>query len=141
MTAKNPRTRRHNSRLYKSGLEDTVAKQLEAMGITNVYEVLKVSYVIPESKHKYTPDFLLPNGIIVETKGIFSAEDRKKHLLIKQQYPESDIRFVFSSSRTKLYKGSKTTYGDWCTKNGFRYADKLIPESWIRTKHRESTDL
>ncbi|UZT50013.1 endonuclease I [Enterobacter phage 01_vB_Eclo_IJM] len=30
------------------------------------------------------------------------------------------------SSRSKLYKGSPTTYGAWCEKNGFKFADKFI---------------
>ena len=58
--------------------------------------------------------------------------DRKKHLLIKEQHPELDIRFVFSSSKAKLSKGSKTTYALWCTKNGFKFADRLIPRAWLK---------
>ncbi len=79
----------------------------------------------------YTPDFPLRNGIIVETKGRFVTEDRVKHKLIKEQHPDLDIRFLFSNSRTKLSKGSPTTYGMWCTKHGFDYADKTIPQAWL----------
>ena len=32
----------------------------------------------------YTPDFVLPNGVIIETKGRFVAADRRKHLEIKK---------------------------------------------------------
>lgn len=96
------------------------------------YETIKVRYERPATSHTYTPDFPLPNGIIVETKGLFSAEDRKKHLLVQAQHPELDIRFVFSNSRAKLYKGSPTTYAAWCEKNGFKYADKLIPRAWLQ---------
>lgn len=67
----------------------------------------------------------------METKGRFTATDRKKHLLVKAQRPDLDIRFVFSNSRAKLNKGSKTTYADWCNKHGFLYADKLIPTEWL----------
>jgi hypothetical protein len=59
-------------------------------------------------------------------------DDRQKHLLIKQQHPEYDIRFVFSNSKSKLNKESKTTYADWCNKHGFQYADKLIPVDWLK---------
>ncbi|API58493.1 hypothetical protein BSL82_03555 [Tardibacter chloracetimidivorans] len=45
-----------------------------------------------------------------------------------------DIRFVFSRSSSPIYKGSKTTLGAWCEKNGFLYADKTIPEEWIKEK-------
>jgi hypothetical protein len=124
------------ARGYRSGLEGRVAQQLEALGIHVEYEAHKIPYVIPESAHKYTPDFVLPNGIIIETKGRFVLEDRKKHLLLKSQYPEYDIRFVFSNSNAKINKGSKTSYADWCNRHGFLYTDKLIPETWIKEKKR-----
>ena len=116
---------------YRSGLEDKVAKQLEGLGVNYEYEELKISYTVDETR-RYTPDFrLLDNDIIVETKGRFLTADRKKHLLIKQQHPEYDIRFVFSNPRAKLSKSSNTTYADWCNKNGFKWAEKLIPKEWI----------
>ena len=118
---------------FRSGLEDKIAKQLTEAGVAYEYETTKIQYVVPESVHKYTPDFVLPNGIIVETKGRFTLPDRKKHLLIQKQRPDLDIRFVFSNSKTKISKGSKTSYADWCTKNGFIYADKEIPEEWLRS--------
>ena len=93
-----------------------------------------MEYTIPESVHKYTPDFVLPNGIIIETKGVWDVEDRKKHILIREQHPELDIRFVFSRSKTPIYKGSKTTYASFCEKNGIKFADKIIPEAWISEK-------
>jgi uncharacterized protein (DUF488 family) len=82
----------------------------------------------------YTPDFLLDNGIICETKGQFDSEDRHKHTCIRQQHPELDIRFVFSNAKAKLYKGSKSTYTDWCEKNNFKYAHRVVPESWLKEK-------
>lgn len=117
---------------FRSGLEDKVSKQLEAKGVKFQYEEWKIPYVVPASNHTYTPDFLLPNGIFVETKGLWDSDDRKKHLLIREQYPELDIRIVFSSSRAKLYKGSKTSYAEFCEKHGIEFADKLIPVSWLK---------
>ncbi|TCR92603.1 endodeoxyribonuclease [Rhizobium sp. BK376] len=116
---------------YRSGLEDKVADELRAVGHSFEYEQLKVEYLKPARKAKYTPDFKLANGIIVETKGRFLTEDRQKHLLVKAQHPELDIRFVFSSSRTRISKQSKTTYGMWCETHGFQYADKSIPKAWL----------
>uniref|UniRef100_A0AAU8BAF6 Endonuclease I n=2 Tax=Kayfunavirus TaxID=2732686 RepID=A0AAU8BAF6_9CAUD len=124
--------RGHSVGAYRSGLEAKNQQWLEQNGVKAEYESHYINYVIPASDHKYTPDFILPNGIIVETKGIFDSEDRKKHLLVREQHPELDIRFVFSSSRSKLYKGSPTTYGAWCEKNGYKYADKFIPVEWLR---------
>jgi hypothetical protein len=115
---------------YRSGLEDRVSKQLKESGVSFEYETLKIQYEVNEVR-RYTPDFILPNGIIIETKGRFVAADRKKHLLIQQQHSSLDIRFVFSNSKAKLSKGAKSTYAEWCEKHGFLYADKEIPEEWL----------
>ena len=115
---------------YRSGLEDDIAKDLKDRGVNFEYEKLKVQWQLFENK-TYTPDFKLPNGIIIESKGRFVQADRKKHLIIQDQHPFLDIRFVFSNSRSKLYKGAKSTYGDWCNKHGFLYADKRIPDEWL----------
>ena len=114
---------------FRSGLEYRVAKELEDNGFTYEYEKLRIKYQRKPST--YTPDFELHNGIIIEGKGRFVSSDRAKHLLIKEQHPELDIRFVFSNSSSKLYKGSKSTYASWCEKHGFLYADKLIPKDWL----------
>lgn len=117
---------------FRSGLEEKIATQLEQAGLPVVFERYKLKYLVPQREATYTPDFVLKNGIIVESKGIFDVEDRKKHLLIREQHPELDIRLVFSSSKAKLYKGSKTTYAIWCDQHGFQWADKLIPASWLK---------
>ena len=118
---------------YRSGLEVQVAAQLERAGVAAKYEDpdSKIEYEVSETR-RYTPDFILPNGIIIETKGRFVTADRKKHKLVKEQHPELDIRFVFSNSKTKISKTSKTTYAMWCDKLGFKYADKFIPEAWLK---------
>lgn len=115
---------------YRSGLEDKIAAQLKSLSVPVKYEQFKISYEVNETR-TYTPDWELPNGIIIESKGRFVAADRKKHLLIQKQHPLLDIRFVFSNSKAKINKGSKTSYADWCNKFGFLYADKLIPKEWI----------
>lgn len=117
---------------FRSGLEDVVAAQIKSRGLEVEYEKHKLVFYQPAKKRTYTPDFKLPNGIIVETKGRFTTEDRQKHLWVKAEHPHLDIRFVFSNSRSRIRKGSPTTYADWCIKNGFLFADKLIPESWFK---------
>ena len=116
---------------YRSGLEEIVDTQLKQININGQYEEHKVLYIKPVTHHEYTPDFRLPNGVFIETKGRFVIEDRKKHLLLKEQHPELDIRFVFQNSKAKIRKGSKTTYADWCIKHGFQFSDKTIPKDWI----------
>ncbi len=121
---------------YRSGLEDKTAKQLIAAGKPVVYEQDKVQYTWPARQSTYTPDFKIATStggfFFVETKGLFTVQDRQKHLLIKEQQPELDIRFVFSNQNAKLYKGSKTTYAQWCVKNGFQFAHKTIPDVWLQ---------
>lgn len=116
---------------YRSGLEEKLAAQLSLAGVDVAYESMTIPYEKPASEHKYTPDFPLPNGIIIESKGRFVTADRQKHLLIKKQHPELDIRFVFSNSRARISKTSTTTYAAWCEKYGFKFADKLIPPEWL----------
>jgi len=116
---------------YRSGLEEDLDATLKVIGIDGQYEQHKISYIQPETNHTYTPDFRLPNGIFIETKGRFVLDDRKKHILIRKQHPELDIRFIFQNSRSKIRKGSKTTYADWCIKYGFKYADKELPTDWL----------
>ena len=117
---------------YRSGLEKKVGDSLKQQKIKAKYETLKIKYIKPATPHMYTQDFILPNGIIIEVKGLFNSSDRKKHILVKDQHPDLDIRFVFSNSKSKLYKKSKSTYRDWCIKHGFLYADKDIPQEWIK---------
>lgn len=121
---------------YRSGLEERVSKELDALSYSYEYETKKISFTEPAKSRTYTPDFLLSNGIIVETKGYFDSEDRTKHLLVKAQHPELDIRFVFTNPQTKLNKTSKTSYALWCEKNGFLYATKSIPLSWLKESKR-----
>lgn len=124
---------------FRSGLEDKVAAELRAKGVEVVYEdpSAVIRYERPSKASRYTPDFVLPNGIIVETKGRFVTEDRQKHKLIKEQHPDKDIRFVFSNSRQRISKTSQTTYAMWCEKYGFQYADKSIPDAWLREPRRQ----
>ena len=119
---------------YRSGFENKVASALSEQKVKFEYEVTQIEYVKPETHHKYTVDFTLPNGILIETKGRWTLEDRKKHLLIKQQHPELDIRFVFQNPNGKIRKGSKTTYVDYCEKHNILWSDKVIPTAWLKEK-------
>jgi len=120
---------------YRSGLEETISRQIADAGLPVSYEEDKIEYVWPERTSKYTPDFKLPKKggfFFVETKGRWTVDDRQKHLLIKEQHPDIDIRFVFSNQNAPLYKGSPNRYCDWCEKHGFRYAHKTIPPEWLQ---------
>jgi len=124
------RKKKTTSSRYRSGLEELVINNLTQRNVRFKYEQLVLMWLKPRTEHKYTPDIELDNGIIIEIKGHLKREDRMKHLLIKQQFPKVDLRFVFGNSKNKIYKQSKTTYADWCRKNGFQFADKVIPKEW-----------
>lgn len=119
---------------YRSGLEVAIAKQLKDAGIEFLYEAFRIPFVQPEKNRHYTPDVILPNGIIIESKGRFVTADRQKHLLVKAQQPDLDIRFVFSNSRTRISKASKTTYALWCQAKGFLFDDVSIPSEWLNER-------
>lgn len=121
--------RKHRN-TYRSGLEKEIAFWLKGRQTKVRYEALKIEW--EDLKYRtYTADFVLDNGIIIESKGLFDNADRQKHLAIKKQHPELDIRFVFSNARSKLYKGAKSSYCDWCDKHGFMWSHRVIPEEWL----------
>lgn len=123
---------------FRSGLEEKIAEQLKSEGIDPKFETLKLPYRV-EKTCTYTPDFPVGKHIIIETKGRFQTADRMKMLEVKKQYPEYDFRFVFTNSNSRISKASKTTYGKWCEKNGFKFADKTIPAEWIEDIKSEVT--
>ena len=128
--------RKHIKGRYRSGLEKEVAAYLRKTQKKVRYEVLKVEW--EDLRYRtYTPDFVLDNGIIIETKGIFDSDDRPKHREIQRQHPELDIRFVFSNAKAKLYKGAKSRYFNWCEQHKFQWANRVIPEEWLKEKGKE----
>ncbi len=118
---------------WRSGLEKVISVELKRKNVAFWYEKLTIPFLQPAKPRKYTPDFyILANGIVLETKGRFITEDRKKHLLVQEQHPDIDLRFVFSRSASRISKQSQTTYAKWCETHGFQYADKSVPEAWLR---------
>ena len=91
---------------YRSGLEEENDQHLKKLGVSAGYESTKFGYVKPSRSASYTPDFVLPNGIIIETKGRFVTADRQKHILLSDQHPDLDIRFVFSNPNTRIDRKS-----------------------------------
>lgn len=126
---------------FRSGLEEANAGHLESFGVPFTYEEERIEYIKPEKKARYTPDFVIRENLdgtqrtkplIIETKGRFLTADRQKHLMIQDQFPELDIRFVFNNPNARISKTSKTTYAMWCERHGFRYAKGTIPAEWLQ---------
>ena len=114
---------------FRSGLEEKVADLLVELGVKYEYETTKVAYVI---QHTYTPDFILPNGVVLECKGYWDAEDRRKIKAVKELNPELDLRMVFQSPYNKISKKSKTTYAKWFDKHDIPWTSfQDIPLQWL----------
>ena len=116
---------------FRSRFEFEFAQYLAKSKIKYKYEKDKFRYIVPIKS--YTPDFyLMDYGFYLELKGNLDVTDRVKHLLVKEQNPTLDVRFIFPNSKKKIYKGSKTTYAAWCNRHGFLYADNRIPAVWLK---------
>ena len=125
---------------FRSGLEKRIFQELSDAGVTFGYEDEVIEYIKPARKSKYTRDFTIthrPDGtlkerpLLIESKGRFLTEDRQKHILIKDQHPDKEIRFIFSNPKQRISKQSRTTYAMWCEKNGFKYAAHSVPQEWL----------
>lgn len=116
---------------YKSLFEWETAKFFKKHKVAVEYEPFPLEYTLAK---KYHPDWLLPNGIIIETKGKLDADDKAKMRAVKKFHPHLDIRIVFQNANNKVRKGSKTTYGEWATKAGYLWASGTVPKAWLKEK-------
>jgi hypothetical protein len=123
---------------FRSGLETIIDTKLKEEQVSSEYEKHSINYIKPATNHKYTPDFKITNSagqiIYLESKGRWVLADRQKMKLIKEQYPELDIRIIFQNPDMKISKKSKTTYGQIATKLGYTWCDyrQGIPAEWLQ---------
>lgn len=136
----------HSNRM-RSKFEKKIAKELHEAGVDYEYEELQLEYEEPLRRHHatcgkcgssdlrrigwYTPDFQLANGIIIETKGRFTAADRRKMLAVKDAHPQYRIVILFMRDN-KIHKRSNTKYSDWCMQNDFEYAIGHPHKEWLK---------
>lgn len=128
----------------RSKLELRFEDILKEMEVAYGYEVTKIPYKIPESSHYYIVDWSLENGLLIETKGYLSDHaERRKYVLLKEQYPDLDLRFVFDNPN-KLCGGTKMTHAKWAEKYEFKYCSiKDIEQvaSWIKERDESTSSL
>lgn len=145
----NPKHQRQMANLsiktsFRSGLEARIAEQISEAGLAVEYETDRIGFHWPERLARYTPDFKLPKAgggyFFIEVKGRWETADRQKMLLVRQQNPDLDIRMLFQRASNKLYKGSPTTYAEWCDQHGFQWCEKAIPEDWLETESDDATE-
>lgn len=125
---RNSKTRRKaKAEGYRSGFESKVAEALTEAGVTYQYETVTIPFT---AERKYLPDFCT-KAFYIEAKGRFTASDRAKHLAIKEQHPEVEVRFVFQRNNT-LSTRTTTRYSDWCAKHGYKWCiGPAIPAEWL----------
>lgn len=113
------RTKRRNK------FEDSVERQLRRAKVGYKYESKKIPYYWVGH---YTPDFDVKtqtgSSFIIECKGYFRADDKRKLVAVKRNNPTLDIRLVF-------YRYSKSSI-KWCEKHRFPYAIQKIPKEWMK---------
>lgn len=133
--------RRYFPVAFRSDFEARVAKNLEVRKVNFDYEKKKIKYKWPEREATYTPDFTFKhNGLIVECKGYFKPQDRKKVEVLIQ----NGVRFkmLFQRASNPIRKGSKTTYGMWATKLGIEWAEGFsVPDQWLNETKCETETM
>ena len=129
-TSKGLQEKSGSLQIYKSKFEEKVRKLLPD---SVSYEPDKLKFKQPEITRTYIPDWKVKDKVYIETKGKLTSEDRKKMLWVKEQYPDYTFYIFFQNARVKIRKGSKTSYGDWATKAGFKWSDWRdgLPDDWL----------
>lgn len=115
---------------------------MEKRGIEYDYEPSShlIVYVEPSKTRKYQCDFVIrKNNLMIESKGLFDLDSRKKMALVIEQNPKLDIRMVFQRDQP-INKGAKTTYSEWCDKRGIKYAIGEIPDEWLEELEENNND-
>ena len=131
----------------RSKFEQNIAKSLHSRGVKYEYEAYVFEYEEPLRKNKarcgdcdstnlvrvgtYTPDFWLPKSkLFIETKGRFTAADRRKMEAVMLGNPKE--RFVMLFQRdNKIHKRSTTTYSKWCEDRGIEWSVMEPKEEWL----------
>ena len=120
------------TQVYRSGFEESFAFELKRRRLKAEYEADRIPFVTSPQKRSYTPDWKIRDGVYIETKGRFSSADRKKALWVRECNHNITVYFLFQRGHNTLSKQSKTTYLDWCKKNGFEAADYKDYKTWMK---------
>ncbi len=72
----------------------------------------------------YCKEGLYARRVIVPS---YNSDGSLNYFVSRSYYPEEKMKY----KNPPISKNSKTTYAIWCEKNGYKYADKEIPEEWF----------
>lgn len=134
-----PKKRNQDAPNYRSHFERDVG---EFLGERATHEPERIYFTQPSKQRFYLPDFKTEGGVFIECKGRWVASDRQKHVWLKEQHPDKRIVLLFQDARIKLSKRSKTTYGEWATKNGlewYSWKDGIPEDIIIKNDDRNSS--
>lgn len=132
----------------RSKFEKRIAQLLHSKGVVYEYEAYEFDYEEPLRKNRsrcgdcggtnlvrmgcYTPDFYLPaSGIFIETKGRFTAADRRKMENVIAGHPDEQFVMLFMRDN-KIHKRSQTTYSKWCEDRGIEWNVMEPKEEWLQ---------
>ena len=124
------------------------AAYLYENGVPYEYEAYQFPYTEPLRKNRakcedcgsinlvrmgwYTPDFYIKStNIFIETKGRFTAADRRKMLAVIAENPDDTFVMLFMRDN-RIHKRSNTTYTEWCAANGIECAVLEPKEEWLK---------
>lgn len=118
---------------YRSAFEASVARDLSQRRIEFGYEELTLFYTVP---HVHKTDFTITKSdgtpMIIEAKGYFSADDRRKTLAVLADNEDIDYRFLFQNAKLRLTRAKRSsTYGQWCNRHNIRWAEGTVPGGWL----------
>jgi hypothetical protein len=112
---------------FRSKFEEDIYKVAKGNGKKLEFEPYFIPYIM---KGSYLPDYVLPNGIVVEAKGYLDAAACKKMKAVKASNPHLDIRFVFQNANGKRNRRAKLRNYEWADRHGFKWAEGTIPLDW-----------
>jgi len=119
---------------FRSGYEERIYNNAQGRRQELAYEPSDaiLFYTKPAKRARYIPDFVLGNGVLVESKGRLTVTDRQKMLNVKESNPGVDIRFLFQRASNRITRSPNSmTYWQWAEKHGFRwYEGENIPDEW-----------
>jgi hypothetical protein len=130
---------------FRSGYERQLRVFLLKNKIPFAYEAVKFALTLAVGNHRckdcgsakverrvsYTPDWILTaKDIIVESKGKFTARDRKIALAMQEQYPLETYKLLFQRDNW-ISKTKTQRYSDWCRKHNIDFhIGTEFPKEW-----------
>lgn len=113
----------------RNAFERKIDDQLRKLKAGAIYEGARIPYNIEGLW--YHPDWVLPNGNIIEAKGFLDKETKRKMVAVKKCNPNLKIFFVFYDAHKKI-SGTKETHADWAIRNGFGWSHEVVLEEWTK---------